>query len=81
MKIIKNLNQKKIGMKSKIFSRNNLNFDKKKDFIIIPEIWAHFATDLKFAEKGISYVFLLSFYHMNSTNNFLNLKNLMKVLN
>tara|TARA_Y100000996_G_C22493075_1_gene631062 strand:+ start:236 stop:1294 length:1059 start_codon:yes stop_codon:yes gene_type:complete len=75
MKISKKFKPKKDWYESKIFSRNNLNFDKKKDFIIIPEIWAHFATDLKFAEKGISYaIFVQGFYHMNSTNNFLNLK-------
>ena len=75
MKISKKFKPKKDWYENKIFSRNNLNFDKKKDFIIIPEIWAHFATDLKFAEKGISYaIFVQGFYHMNSTNNFLNLK-------
>jgi hypothetical protein len=26
--------------------RNEFNFDQKKDFIILPEIWAHFAEDL-----------------------------------
>ena len=75
MKISKKFKPKKDWYENKIFSSHNLNFDKKKDFIIIPEIWAHFATDLKFAEKGISYaIFVQGFYHMNSTNNFLNLK-------
>ena len=75
MKISKKFKPKKDWYESKIFSRNNLNFDKKKDFIIIPEIWAHFATDLKFAEKGISYaIFVQGFYHMNSTSNFQKIK-------
>ena len=75
MKISKKFKPKKDWYENKIFNSHNLNFDKKKDFIIIPEIWAHFATDLKFAEKGIRYaIFVQGFYHMNSTNNFLNLK-------
>jgi hypothetical protein len=75
MKISKKFKPQKDWYENKIFSSNNLNFDKKKDFIIIPEIWAHFATDLKFAENGIRYaIFVQGFYHMNSTNNFINLK-------
>jgi len=75
MKISKKFKPKKDWYENKIFRSKNLNFDKKKDFIIIPEIWAHFAIDLKFAEKGIPYaIFVQGFYHMNSTNNFINLK-------
>jgi len=71
MKISKKFKPKKDWYQNKVFSSYNLNFDKKKDFIIIPEIWAHFATDLKFVEKGINYaIFVQGFYHMNSTNNF-----------
>jgi hypothetical protein len=74
MKISKKFKPKKDWYEKKVFSGHNLNFDKKKDFIIIPEIWAHFASDLKFAEKGINYaIFVQGFYHMNSTNNFINL--------
>ena len=75
MKISKKFKPKKDWHDNKVLIGDNLNFDKKKDFIIIPEIWAHFATDLKFAERGINYaIFVQGFYHMNSTNNFLNLK-------
>ena len=75
MKVSKKFKPNKEWYKNEIFKGNNLNFDKKKDFIIIPEIWAHFATDLKFAEKKINYaIFVQGFYHMNSTNNFYNLK-------
>ena len=75
MRISKKYKPKKDWHKDKIFVGDNLNFDKKKDFIVIPEIWAHFATDLKFAENKINYaIFVQGFYHMNSTNNFLNLK-------
>jgi len=75
MKISKNFKPKKDWYENKIFNSHNFNFDKKKDFIIVPEIWAHFVTDLKFAEKGINYaIFVQGFYHMNSTNNFISLK-------
>ena len=75
MRISKKYRPKKDWHENRVYIDDNLNFDKKKDFIIIPEIWAHFATDLKFAENGINYaIFVQGFYHMNSTNNFLNLK-------
>jgi len=75
MKISKKFRPKKNWYNDKILVGENLNFDQKKDFVIIPEIWAHFATDLKFAEKGINYaIFVQGFYHMNSTNNFDHLK-------
>jgi hypothetical protein len=75
MKVSKKFKPNKEWHKDEIFNGENLNFDKKKDFVIIPEIWAHFATDLKFAEQNINYaIFVQGFYHMNSTNNFLNLK-------
>ena len=75
MKVSKKFKPNKEWHKDAIFNGENLNFDKKKDFVIIPEIWAHFATDLKFAEQKINYaIFVQGFYHMNSTNNFLNLK-------
>ena len=75
MKISKKFKPKKDWYEGKIFNSYNLNFDQKKDFIIIPEIWAHFADDLKFKENKINYaIFVQGFYHMNSTNNFFNLK-------
>ena len=75
MKVSKKFKPNKEWHKDEIFNGENLNFDKKKDFVIIPEIWAHFATDLKFVEQKINYaIFVQGFYHMNSTNNFFNLK-------
>jgi len=75
MKISKKFKPKKDWYENKVFNSHDINFEKKKDFIIIPEIWAHFATDLKLAERGINYaIFVQGFYHMNSTNNFSNLK-------
>ncbi len=55
--------------------RQSFNFNKDKDFIILPEIWAHFAQDLGLIEKKINYgIFVQGFYHMFSTNNFTKLK-------
>ena len=47
MKISKSFIPDKKWFNEKINVRKNLNFDKKKDFVIIPEIWSHFAEDLK----------------------------------
>lgn len=75
MKISKKFIPKKDWYDNKISISDNLNFDRKKDFIIIPEIWSHFAKDLKFEENKINYaIFVQGFYHMNSTDNFTNLK-------
>ena len=75
MKISKKFKPDKNWYNNETINGDNLNFNKTKDFIIIPEIWAHFATDLKLIEKKINYaIFVQGFYHMNSTNNFLNLK-------
>ena len=76
MKISKKFKPKKDWYEKKVFSGHNLNFDKKKDFIIIPEIWAHFADDLELKKKKINYaIFVQGFYHMQSTDNFSKLKN------
>ena len=75
MKISKKFRPKKDWYENKIFNSHNLNFDKTRDFIVIPEIWAHFAIDLGLAENKINYaIFVQGFYHMNSTSDFLNLK-------
>tara|TARA_S200000501_G_C20868944_1_gene763368 strand:- start:1011 stop:2039 length:1029 start_codon:yes stop_codon:yes gene_type:complete len=55
--------------KHKIKTRNYFNFDKKKDFIILPEIFAHLAEDL-LIRKGINYaIFVQNGYVIQSTNN------------
>tara|TARA_Y100000591_G_C21808565_1_gene686461 strand:+ start:618 stop:1673 length:1056 start_codon:yes stop_codon:yes gene_type:complete len=75
MKISKSFIPDKKWFNEKINVSKNLNFDRKKDFIVIPEIWAHFAIDLRLAENKINYAILVQgFYHMNSTSNFINLK-------
>ena len=46
-----NKNFKSKWINSNINIRNNFNFDRKKDFVIIPEIFAHFANDLLVKKK------------------------------
>ena len=48
--------------------RKKFNFNSKKDFIILPEIWAHLADDF-FIKKNIPYaIFVQNGYAMNSTS-------------
>ncbi len=72
MKVSKNFLPHKNWYNKKIFLGDNLNFNIEKDFIILPEIWAHFAVDLGLIKKKINYsIFVQGFYHMNSTNNYI----------
>ena len=51
-------------------SKNNLNFDKDNDFVILPEIFAHFAEDL-LINNNISYaIFVQNGYAIFPTNDF-----------
>ena len=53
----------------KIKTRNYFDFDQNKDFVILPEIFAHLAEDL-LIKKGIDYaIFAQNGYVINSTNN------------
>ena len=53
--------------------KNNLNFNFKNDFVIIPEIFAHFAPDL-FTNNKMKYaIFVQNGYALCSTNNFIKL--------
>ena len=64
--------------KNKIKVKNNLIFDSKKDFIIVPEIYAHLAEDL-FLKNKINYaIFVQNGYAINSTNNFNKIKKVYK---
>ncbi len=66
--VIKNFRSNWI--KNSIKNKNDLNFDKNKDFIIVPEIFAHLAKDF-FIKKGISYaIFVQNGYCLESTNDF-----------
>lgn len=57
-------------------SKNNFNFDPDKDFIILPEIFSHFAKDLEFKRKKIKYaIFVQGLYHMNTTSDFKKISN------
>ena len=52
-----------------IKTRDKLSFDKKNDFLILPEIFAHLAQDLCI-KKGIQYaIFVQNGYAINSTDN------------
>ena len=76
MKLSKNFIPNTKWMKNKITIRKSLNFNSKNDFLIIPEIWAHFADDLELQKKRINYgIFVQGFYHMLSTDDFNKIKN------
>ena len=52
-----------------ISTKNNLKFDKDKDFVILPEIFSHLATDL-LIKNNIKYsIFVQNGYVIASTNN------------
>ena len=75
MKISKSYSPDKNWQVDVYEKRKSLNFEKTKDFVILPEIWAHFADDLGLIKKNINYgIFVQGFYHMFSTNNFIKLK-------
>jgi glycosyltransferase involved in cell wall biosynthesis len=65
--IVKNYKHKWI--KNSVKVRNKFNFDQKNDFIILPEIWAHFAEDF-LIKKNIKYgIFVQNGYAMNYSSN------------
>ena len=75
MKISKNFSPSYEWMTNKLIVGKTLNFNKYNDFLIIPEIWAHFADDFNLKKKKINYaIFVQGFFHMQSTNNFHKLK-------
>ncbi len=66
MKAVTNFKPSSNWVKNKILNKNDMNFDPKTDFIIIPEIWAHFASHL-LIKKKIKYAILtFGAYAMNS---------------
>ena len=75
MKVSKNFSPSLKWMTNKLIIGKSLNFDKKRDFIIIPEIWGHFAEDLELKKNKVNYaIFVQGFFHMQSTNDFDKLK-------
>ena len=69
MKINKNFIPNKNWFSKKIKLSKDLNFDPKNNFIIIPEIWAHFADNFLIKRKIKYSIFVQGFYHMNSFYN------------
>lgn len=53
----------------KIKTKNDLIFDKKKDFVVIPELFAHFASDLCIKENIPYAIFVQNGYSIFPTNN------------
>ena len=52
MKVSKNFLPDSNWYNKKINLGDNLNFNQNKDFVVLPEIWAHFAVDLGFIKKS-----------------------------
>jgi hypothetical protein len=75
MKISKNFTPSSQWVTNKLVLGKSLDFNRYSDFLIIPEIWAHFADDLNLKKKKINYaIFVQGFFHMESTNDFYKLK-------
>ena len=55
--------------KSKIRIKENFNFNKNKDLVILPEIFAHLADDLLIKNKIKYSIFVQNGYCLDSTNN------------
>ena len=58
MKISKNFLPNKNWYNKKVNLKSNINFNENEDFIIIPEIMAHFAEDLDLKKKILNMQFL-----------------------
>ena len=56
--------------KNNINNKKNFSFDKKVDFVIFPEIFAHLAKDLCIDKKIPYAIFALNGYTLKSTNNY-----------
>ncbi len=64
--------------KSKVRIKKDLNFDQKKDFVIFPEIFSHFAEKLCIKKKIPYAIFALNGYSLNPTNDIKTLENVYK---
>ena len=74
--VIKNFKSK--WFKNNIKNKNNFIFNREKDYVIFPEIFAHFAKNLCI-EKKIPYaIFVQNGYCLNSTSNFKTLEEVYK---
>ena len=66
MKPVTNFKPSSHWIKNKFITKNNINFNPKTDFVVIPEIWAHFASHLLIKKKIKYAIFALGAYAMNS---------------
>ena len=66
MKPVTNFKHSSLWIKNKFITKNNMNFNPKTDFVVIPEIWAHFASHLLIKKKIKYAIFSLGAYAMNS---------------
>ena len=66
MKAVTNFKPSSHWIKNKVITKNNMNFNPKTDFVVIPEIWAHFASHLLIKKKIKYAIFTLGAYAMNS---------------
>ena len=70
MRVSNNFLPNKNWFNKKINLAKNLKFDSKSDFIILPEIFSHFAEELEFKKRNIKYaIFVQGSFHMNSNDN------------
>ena len=65
---------KQSWFKNKIEFKSDFNFDKKKDFVILPEIFAHFARDLLNKDKINYAIFVQNGLALNFTNDYKSLE-------
>ena len=68
-KIVKDFTPEKKWMDIKINHKNDLKFNPKTDFLIFPEIIAHFAKKFSNTYKIKFAIFVFGVYHMNQTSN------------
>ena len=66
MKAVKSFTPAASWAKNKILIKKDMHFNPKTDFVILPEIWAHFANDFLIKKKIKYSIFVQGFYHMNS---------------
>ena len=71
-------NFKSNWFKHDIRLKNNFIFDKKKDFVIFPEIFAHFAKDLCIKNNIPYAIFVQNGYCLNSTSDYKTLNEVYK---
>lgn len=69
IKIVRNFRPSNKYVNNKLFNKNDLEFNKQNDFVILPEIIAHFADELLIKNKIKYAIFLQGVYHMHQTSN------------